>query len=76
MKVKSLLIIIVSLITTGMFSTNYNYTENNQLFHTSTEPNQTATKLENQDLQISLKLRTSPKRGLPNRRESGGTRFS
>jgi hypothetical protein len=76
MKVKSLLIIIVSLITTGIFSATYNYTENNQLFHTSTELNQIITKLENQDLQISLKLGTPPKRGLPNRRESGGTRFS
>jgi hypothetical protein len=76
MKVKSLLIIIVSLITTGIFSATYNYTENNQSFHTSTESTQTVTKLEKQDLQISLKLRTPPKRGLPNRRESGGTRFS
>ncbi|PAX45817.1 hypothetical protein [Brunnivagina elsteri] len=76
MKVKSLLIIIVCLITTGIFSTTYNYTENNQLFNISTETNQTVATFDKSDLQISLKLRTPPKRGLPNRRQSGGTRFS
>ncbi len=76
MKVKSLLIIIVSLVTAGIFSTTYNYTENNQCFHTSTSANQTVVTLQKNDFQISLKLRTPPKRGLPNRREAGGTRFS
>ncbi|NJL61072.1 MAG: hypothetical protein HC903_03595 [Methylacidiphilales bacterium] len=76
MQVKSLLIIIISLVTAGILSTTDNYTENNPCFHTSVCANQTVSTLEKNNFQISLKLRTPPKRGLPNRREVGGTRFS
>ncbi|BAZ39547.1 hypothetical protein NIES4101_55010 [Calothrix sp. NIES-4101] len=75
MKVKSILIIIISIMTAGIFAGIYNYTENSQFFHISTDANQLVTNFQQEDIQLSLKLRTPPKRGLPNRREVGGTRF-
>ncbi|MEA5572633.1 hypothetical protein [Calothrix sp. UHCC 0171] len=75
MKAKSILIIIISMMTAGIFAGIYNYTENNPFFNISTDTNQVVVNFQQQDLQLSLKLRTPPKRGLPNRREVGGTRF-